>query len=365
MKNKFGVIVSYNRGGATKNIGDYMQTLAAIQKSDSSDYVLVDRENLDEFSYENNKKVNVIMNGWFMANPHKFPPSDNINPLYVSFHLTPPIEDVFFTKETIEHLKQYQPIGCRDTNTVALMKKHGIDAYFSGCLTLTLNANSEDIVDLNKRTNIYIVDPYIGRVVDLNIIQTLKRIYKLGYSIFTEFSNIKKISERIKLTTFQYNNLCSRFLYAAKIFTIYNDVVDIELLKKAEYVEHIVPMSFFHSESDKLEYTKNLLQKYANAKFVLTSRIHCALPCLAVETPVIFVSSGEMERKNRPTRSPGRLQGLKELFRNISVENYKAYLVAEDFGLQKKVTSDIMFENKSDYKSLRERLIQQCQKFLD
>lgn len=32
------------------------------------------------------------------------------------------------------------------------------------------------------------------------------------------------------------------------------------------------------------------MNKYAHAKLVITSRIHCALPCLALGTPVIYLN---------------------------------------------------------------------------
>ncbi|MHB9292886.1 hypothetical protein Holit_01999 [Hollandina sp. SP2] len=38
----------------------------------------------------------------------------------------------------IKYLKKHEPIGCRDYGTVKLLGKYGINAYFSGCLTLTL-----------------------------------------------------------------------------------------------------------------------------------------------------------------------------------------------------------------------------------
>ena len=36
-------------------------------------------------------------------------------------------------------LKKYEPIGCRDLKTTDKLKNKGIDAYFSGCLTTTID----------------------------------------------------------------------------------------------------------------------------------------------------------------------------------------------------------------------------------
>ena len=44
------------------------------------------------------------------------------------------------------------------------------------------------------------------------------------------------------------------------------------------------------SHYERFKIAKNLIYKYAKAKLVITSRIHCALPCLALNTPFIFVN---------------------------------------------------------------------------
>ena len=41
--------------------------------------------------------------------------------------------------EGIAYLQKHAPIGCRDHYTLQLLQKHQIPAYFSGCLTLSLN----------------------------------------------------------------------------------------------------------------------------------------------------------------------------------------------------------------------------------
>ncbi len=140
--------------GPYKNIGDFTQSIAQKQYWERVDMV-VDIEELSDV--KSNDPINVIMNGWFMWYPEKFPPAPCINPLFVSFHLAPSIESSFFTEETIKYLKQHEPIGTRDTKTQEMMEKYGIKSYFSGCLTLTL---SKSYLKENHGDNIYIVDPY-------------------------------------------------------------------------------------------------------------------------------------------------------------------------------------------------------------
>src|SRR3954466_1137940 len=57
-----------------------------------------------------------------------------IRPIFISFHINKP---EILTAEAGEDLKRYGPIGCRDWTTVDLLMSHGVDAFFSGCVTTT------------------------------------------------------------------------------------------------------------------------------------------------------------------------------------------------------------------------------------
>ena len=49
---------------------------------------------------------------------------------------------------------------------------------------------------------------------------------------------------------------------------------------------------------ERFETAQHFLDELAQAKLVITSRIHTALPCLAFGTPVVFINSG-FEDQNR------------------------------------------------------------------
>src|SRR5690554_2041253 len=128
-------ILNYTSKNKTvQNIGDYIQSIAARQFI-GDNYELINREELNEYS---GPKTKIILNGWFMHNPTCWPPAKNINPLFVSFHLSPAIAKKFLTAESINYLKKHEPIGCRDLQTVRTLQSHNIKAYFSSCLTTTL-----------------------------------------------------------------------------------------------------------------------------------------------------------------------------------------------------------------------------------
>ena len=136
------------------NVGDYVQSLAARQFLPQVDQYM-NREKLGEYRGE---KIKLIMNGWFTHNIHHWVPSDEIDPLFVSFHLNSTAAPFMLTDKGIAYLKKHEPIGCRDKFTVQILEEKGIKAYFTGCLTLTLDNYKVD--DSERGDDIYIVDPF-------------------------------------------------------------------------------------------------------------------------------------------------------------------------------------------------------------
>ena len=311
MKNRRNGLLICAGSGFVKNIGDYIQSVAQEQFYDRID-TYVEREALDVFSSD--EKTNVIMNAWFMWNPEHFPPSSSINPLFISMHIVPSIADKMLTPLTISYLKQYEPIGARDMMTKAILERYGVRSYFSGCLTLTLGLKYKDD---EKDDAIYFVDPYyeFGRG---------KKLFR-GYSILYAFFLFVKYYFHIRPLKSKFtcefhsrlNNLfpqVDRMLHLASFYDTYSKVFDDEVLYSAHYVKHEVLQSQFHYDNDeKMEYARSLIRKYAKAKLVVTSRIHCALPCLGIETPVIFVTSNNLEQGVGRGGSNGRFGGLIEL----------------------------------------------------
>ena len=48
------------------------------------------------------------------------------------------------TDEAQDYLREHGPVGCRDWNTVYLLLSAGIDAFFTGCLSTTVDALFSD-----------------------------------------------------------------------------------------------------------------------------------------------------------------------------------------------------------------------------
>ncbi len=121
-------------GYYTVNIGDYMQTLAMREKwaelGIGADAVLsVDRDTIKAYRGE---AVVLPVNACFYE--HCFPFPENIIPVFYGFQAR---EGVI--AKNVDYLKRYEPIGCRDLHTVELMRLHGIEAFVSGCVSLTFS----------------------------------------------------------------------------------------------------------------------------------------------------------------------------------------------------------------------------------
>jgi lipopolysaccharide biosynthesis glycosyltransferase len=68
---------------------------------------------------------------------YDFPYHPNIRPLFVSFHVN---RLDMLSDEALGYLRVHGPVGCRDWTTVFLLLSAGVDAFFTGCLTTTVDA---------------------------------------------------------------------------------------------------------------------------------------------------------------------------------------------------------------------------------
>ena len=322
------------------NIGDYIQGLSAKQYFDKIDEY-IEREQLNKNRKSN---IRIIMNGWYMHHPDNWPPSTFINPLFVAFHINSVARDSLLSERSISYLKTKEPIGCRDIETAELLKAKGVNAYFSGCLTLTLGLKYKSKEKENKS---YFVDPYY---------KLSKRPYNLVVYLLYLFVNYKTINciSRKKFSNCSVKSL----LKTACFFKSYKKIFSKDLLLNSEYISHegLFLKGKYKSNDELFHYAEELIHKYSKASLVITSRIHCALPCLGLETPVIYV-----ENKEQSETSKCRLKGLIELLNVIPYSHGK--LIKDNFN--KKISLLNIPKNKKTWEKIAFELKKTCEKFVN
>ena len=88
----------------------------------------------------------VLCFGWYMhalfEMRHGFPLHRNLLPIFVSFHCN---KRDLLTPAAIGYLKRHGPVGCRDWTTVYLLLSCGVPAFFSGCVTTTIDTVFPDV----------------------------------------------------------------------------------------------------------------------------------------------------------------------------------------------------------------------------
>ena len=286
---KFGLLIEYD----TRNIGDDIQSYVAQRFLPRVDYY-IDRNHMDEFVPDTEEKVATIINGWFLQYTLNWPFSPYVKPLPISMHFTN--KDWFWDTTDrayhlqgygLEYLKSIEPIGCRDSHTVKLLESKGIKTEYTGCMTFTL-------------------DPF-------------ENIEKQDYICAVDVS--EKVIEQIKKTT------------------------DMEV----KVVTHTVPEDYYKlSWEERMKNVEELLKLYQGARAVISYRLHCALPCLALGTSVIL---------------------LNEDYRNDRFGDYTKYIEScseEDF-----VSGKVKYDYRnipirdSGWKELREGLIKRCKQFVN
>lgn len=228
----------------SQNLGDDIQSYAASRLV--SNPVFIERENLNSIS----KPMKAILSGWFMHHPENFPPSPEIKPLFISFHG----KSTIINKKNYHYFKIHEPIGCRDYHTLKLFESIGIDAYFSGCATLSLSSPT------NKNEK--------GK--EIIVVDMLRANYTKDYR-----ETIKK------------------------------NLIPKDWRNKVSYFSHFIEDLPERSIKDRMELVKSVLERYSKAKLVITSLIHCALPCIAMGTPVLFIDFGFKENQNKRDRFEG------------------------------------------------------------
>jgi hypothetical protein len=241
------------------NLGDTIQALAARRFLPRVD-ALVPRERLSAPVAGQDAPVRMILNGWFMHDTAFWPPNPAIEPLLISMHFVqggrPRLRrwvrsrlERMLSGPGADFLRRWGPVGARDAFSLEQLERRGIPAYYSGCLTLTLP----------RRDGIARSDAIIASDLPPDALSYLRAT-------------------------------------------------------ATGPVEEVTHLGGEHLDAAGRDRAANaLLDRYAGAAAVVTTRIHAALPCLALGTPVLLVHDA---------RPPRRVGDMTALFHSCSLDDF-------------------------------------------
>lgn len=167
--------------------------------------------------------------------------------------------------DVIAFLKSKAPIGARDMITKHFMEEMGVRSFFSGCMTLFLQIRNPQPIESREDT-IYMTDVFEDHV----------RLLP------------EHIVKKSRIVTHQW-------AYGVRTM----------LINQERFID-----------------AQKRLEKYSRAKIVITGRIHAALPCVAMGTPVVFFNAPKMPGGGATsTHATERVIGLVDLFHTINLFN--------------------------------------------
>ena len=251
---KFGLI---NYRDPHINVGDryQLQGIERVYKRmgiKKEDIIEIDRDRIANYDGE---YVILPMTAFFDVLPgtDMFPLSKNIIPVFIGFHC---IDDrnLYY----VEKYKSFGPFICRDEESMKKIRQIGAEAYLSGCLSLC----TEKRELMETQNKVFLVD-------------TPDSLYDY----------------------------------------IPQDLLDCSVQVTQDYTELKDLKPGIESEMYGKKISVEILDRYRReAKLVITSRLHCALPCIAMGIPVIVV------RKENLTEH--RFGGVNKLLNYYTPDSY-------------------------------------------
>lgn len=261
---------------STSNLGDEIQSIAALQFIPQGAKCELIKRDFPWNPRPAHHTRFLIANGWFSHSGLCFTLPPTITPFFVSLHVSPEFR---LSKSAIELLRKFGPVGCRDLHTLRRLRAENIESYFSGCLTMTLRRSFAHTGGGGILNNCAPPSVTLGRTT-VSVSQMLPRI-----GIHAD-SRIHRTIEKIA------NNWRNRSV------SDFNQLPSVDrwlLTRFNDEQEH-------EEDHDRFSRARGLLKTYSTADAIFTTKLHCAIPGIAMGTPVAFFN---------PTNTPDpRFEGL-------------------------------------------------------
>ena len=272
------LLLSYS----TNNLGDDIQSHAARQfLGQVNGYIDRDFLTVSALSRQSTDAF-LFANGWYAHLSKALFFGEDIRPFYFSLHIN---RRAILDDMTVQYMRRFAPIGCRDLATLELLRSSGIEGYFSGCLTCTFPAYG------GPRSGVVFCD--VPRAA----------FRHLPPEIVEEATFVSPIFPGPVLDDLRRDRIL-RFVHrVASRAPKYIEAYWRRHLAKRLSVTDVQRITRRMSQADEL------LHSYRTARLVVTSRLHCAIPCAAFGTPFIFFL---------PWTNDTRFSGLEKILRPVN-----------------------------------------------
>ena len=214
----------------TRNLGDEMQSYAALGHLNQVDAFL-DRDHLADF--DSGEDTTCIFNSRFIQGDDFRPSAECIKPLWHGFAIS---KDQLLEGAWLDRPKDGSQIGGRDLYTAERLTTAGVDAHFTGCLSLFLG-HAFPALERRRKGVLFVDLPAAAEA----------------------FIPDSIVASALRLSTFP-------------------------------------PASMIERPLDRWAAVARLAALLAGARLVVTRRLHVALPCVGFGTPVVAIPDPDISQ---------------------------------------------------------------------
>lgn len=214
----------------TTNLGDDTQSYAIALHLPRID-AWIDRDAMADLRLDSPHRY--VTNSWFFLGNDARLPTPQLEPVFHGISLG---REELLSAPWLDYFRKFGPVGCRDLRSAERLQASGVDAFWSGCLTLFIGAHYAPVPP-EARKGIYIIDV------------------------------AEEVAER----------------------TVPKFIRD----RAIRFGNEIDPL-IVHRTGHRFAAVHRLMHRLAHAELVITRRLHIALPCVGFGTPVLALPNARI-----------------------------------------------------------------------
>lgn len=214
----------------TTNLGDDTQSYAIALHLPRID-AWIDRDAMADLHLDSPHRY--VTNSWFFLGNDARLPTPQLEPVFHGISLG---REELLTAPWLDYFRKFGPVGCRDQRSAERLQAAGVDAFWSGCLTLFIGAHHAPVPPA-ARKGIYFIDV------------------------------AEEVAER---------------------------AVPKFIRDRAVRLGNEIDPLIVHRTGHRFAAVHRMMHRLAHAELVVTRRLHIALPCVGFGTPVLALPNARI-----------------------------------------------------------------------